>query len=115
MDSRPPPPKRPASNASHHEQTREERLAHDLRNAVTRIVGRAQLLARHVRTADELSPVRLLAGLAEIEHSAKAIVDHVVALEGDRLSPASEGDARPAPPVLGDADSDGNGGHEGSP
>ena len=115
MDARRPPPEQAASRSSRHEQTREERLAHDLRNAVARVVGRAQLLARHVRTADEPSPGRLLAGLAEIEHSAKAIMDQVVALEADRGSPASQGDPRPAPPVLHDADGDGNGGHEGNP
>jgi hypothetical protein len=115
MDSQRPPPEGPAPPSSRHERTREERLAHDLRNAVARIVGRAQLLARHVRTAEDVSPGRLLAGLAEIERSAKAIVDYLAALEDGGDPPAPQRQPRPVPPVLGDAPADGRGGHEGSP
>lgn len=89
-------PSRPA--ASRQRDERALAAAHDLRGALAVVVGRAQLLMRHVRTSDDPSPARLLAGLTEIERAARRAVARLERLEGDRgKSPRDSGDWHVAP------------------
>ena len=80
--------------------------AHDLRGALAVVVGRAQLLTRHLRATDDPSPARLLAGLAAIEGAAKRAAARLDTLERESGSTPEAPKDRPALPT--DAAGDGS-------
>lgn len=77
-----------------------DRLQHDLKNPLTTILGRSNLLARSVRRSSSLADderERMLAGLATID---KTVLTMVAIIDGiDALDPSPAG---PAPPPDGD-------------
>jgi hypothetical protein len=107
-------PRRPSDDSPEprpHDAARGDDLqavAHRLREAATLVVGRAQLASRHLRTADDVQPSRLLADLAAIERAAKRIVDAAARLEAEDGPPVDDRGAarRPAPSPAASADDD---------
>jgi signal transduction histidine kinase len=55
-----------------------------LRNPLTTILGRAQLLERHIRQGTPLSPDDYLATLSDIERSVRALEGQLWALQDER-------------------------------
>ena len=61
-------------------------LAHDFRDALASIIGRAQLLSRRMRT-DRAGPEDVLEALAAIERAARRMAGGLARLEGGRGPP----------------------------
>ena len=67
-------------------------LAHDLRDALTTVIGRAQLLTRRL-TSDRVGPDEVVAGLTAIERAARRMAGDIERFES-RLGPPSTGGRR---------------------
>ena len=113
MDAHPQPDDRPPQPRP--EEGTDDALsaaAHDLRNALAVVVGRAQLLARHLRATDDVAPARVLAGLAEVERASKAMAARLARLEDDQAPPQAPGRPRWPPTPAEPFGRDGGGDEE---
>ena len=113
MDAHPQPDDRPPQPRP--EEGTDDALsaaAHDLRNALAVVGGRAPLLARHLRATDDVAPARVLAGLAEVERASKAMAARLARLEDDQAPPQAPGRPRWPPTPAEPFGRDGGGDEE---
>ena len=90
MLPRPPPDHRTSGDTDRPTEETLTTLAHDLRNALTTVIGRAQLLTKRL-ASDRAGPDDVLAGLAGIERAARRMAGDVERLESRFGSPRTGG------------------------